>query len=171
MQKMNYKIININNYNNKIFNLVYNNLNEHDKNKIIKMPKDRMKHFILARYILLQNNIDISKINYNENGKPYINNKYFSISHSNKYTVVCISNEPVGVDIEYIKDINESIKSTFGFKDKSDIEFLKHFTKVESYIKLNGLALKNFNDNIDGYDYKTRIYRNYIITICNKKSQ
>ena len=169
MQKKKFKIININEYNENIHNYVYNKLNNHDKEKLNKMPFDRMNHFIMGRYLMIKEGFDVSKITYNKNNKPLLENTYFNISHSNKYTIFVYDKEPIGIDIEYIRNISDDIKLTFMKKIVSDYEFLKYITKMESYIKLNGYCLKNFNDDTSDYIFDTIKYKNYIITICKNK--
>ena len=160
------KKINIKKINNKITSYVYNELNDNDKKKFLNMPALRKKHFIAGRYLLLNNGVDIKKINYNINRKPFVDDTFFSISHSYDYTVVVINDKPVGVDIEKIRKIDSSVKKNFSNNNITDEEFIKLFTRKESYIKMNGLALKNFNDNIDLYNFISRKNRGYYITIC-----
>ena len=169
MQKKQHKIISISKYNSDIHNYVYERLNTHDKEKLDKMPHDRMIHFIMGRYLMLNEGLDISKITYNENNKPLIDGIYFSISHSDEYTILICDNEEIGIDIEHIKKINDNIKMTFMKKIVSDYEFLVHMTRMESYIKLNGYGLKNFADGVSDYNFDTIKYKDYVITICKRK--
>ena len=134
MPKEKYKIININEYNSDIHDYVYNNLNTHDKEKLDKMPHNRIIEFIMGRYLMLKEGIDISKITYNENYKPLLDNIYFSISLSDEYTVFIYDKQEIGIDIEHIKKINDNVKLTFMKHIVSDYEFLEHMTRMESYI-------------------------------------
>ena len=169
MPKKKLKIINIDKYNTSIYNYVYDKLNNHDKDRLKKMPKDRIINFIMGRYLMLQEGFNISNITYNKNNKPLLDDIYFSISHSNKYTVLTYDKKEIGIDIEHIRNIDDDIKLSFMKKIVSDEEFLIHMTRMESYIKLNGYGLKNFNDDTNEYDFDTFKYRDYIITICKKK--
>ena len=164
---MKYKIISINEYNLEIEKSVLKNLSPSDKEKYDRLSGNRKKHFILARYLLMQSGVDIRKIKY-LGRKPVTDNLYFSISHSYDYTVVIVSNECVGIDIEKIREISPSVKETLMNKDIGDEEFLKHFTKMESYIKYNHLGLKNLKDDISDYNFEINYYNGYIITICTK---
>jgi phosphopantetheinyl transferase len=169
MQKEKHKIISVKEYNSKVNDYVYERLNKHDKEHLDKMPTERRKHFILGRYLMLKDGLDISKITYNENNKPLLDDVYFSISHSDQYTVFVSSNEEIGIDIEHLRKVDDDIKLSFMKKNVSDEEFLEHMTKMESYIKLNGYGLKNLNDDISDYDFKTFKEKDYIITICKRK--
>lgn len=93
-----------------------------------------------------------------EHGKPYSLNVpvHFSVSHSQKYTVVAISNEPIGVDTEVIREFSAIVAhKTFNADEKmyiaGDTDFRKHkdmekafyeiWTGKEAYIKYTGKGL------------------------------
>ena len=160
------EIININDISKKEYDDVYKRLNAIDKNKYSKMTSLRGKHFLAGRYLLLNNNIDIKDIYYEER-KPMISSCFFSISHSDDLTVLVIRDVPIGVDIEKIKPVDESVKKIIN-KDLSDEDFIKEFTKREAYIKVNGLGMKNLNDDLSDYSFTTQKYLDYYITISEK---
>lgn len=83
----------------------------------------------------------------NSYGKPYIEgwDKDFSISHSTEFSVVAVSSEAIGIDIEDIgRDIDlEKFKRTkfLNFDDdayNNKEEFLMRFTALEAYLKYIG---------------------------------
>ena len=148
-------------------------LNNKDKNKLKQIKKDYKKSFLIGRYLLDQAGIDISKIYYSKNGKPLIENKYFSISHGDDVTILVIANYEVGVDIEKNRELNTITKNFFietfhCDKNSSSYHILEEFVKRESYIKLNRLALKNLGDNINNYQFKVFNIDDYIVSICYK---
>lgn len=82
-----------------------------------------------------------------ENGKPVITRPegfYISVSHSGEVTAVVISDTPVGLDIEEIRDIDfEKIKNGFfAFSDAEKITdkntFFEYFVKKEAESKVSG---------------------------------
>lgn len=91
----------------------------------------------------------------NEYGKPYIYNLtdyHFNISHSGEYVVCVTHNQPVGIDIEYIKPISLEIAQQYFSKEEynliisqskmSQISFFFDFwTLKESFIKAIGKGL------------------------------
>lgn len=87
---------------------------------------------------------------YNEKGVPYILNvdEKISISHSQNYFVLAISNQNVGVDIECIKErAFESIARKFLDDDITDLrQFYSEWTKLESQYKHGGTdgSLRSF---------------------------
>lgn len=108
---------------------------------------------------------DELKFDVNSYNKPFIikpNNLCFNISHSGKWVVCAVSNNPVGIDVEYIKSIDFDIAKTFFTKEEyinlmnQDIKTKKYFylmwTLKESYVKADGrglsLPLNSFSINI-----------------------
>lgn len=87
---------------------------------------------------------------YKENGAPYILNadEKISISHSQNYFVLAISNQNVGVDIECIKErAFESIARKFLDDDITDLrQFYSEWAKLESQYKHGGMdgAFRSF---------------------------
>ncbi|MBO0996710.1 4'-phosphopantetheinyl transferase superfamily protein [Bacillus sp. SD075] len=87
-----------------------------------------------------------------KNGKPNLvgGRLHFNISHSGDWVVVGIHNDPIGIDIEEIKNFNihEITKSTFSskefrylFKSPKDLHieiFFKMWTLKESWLKCIG---------------------------------
>ena len=70
---------------------------------------------------------------YKETGKPILNTGYISISHSNQFLVVIYSNQPIGIDCEIIRPIQQSLI------DKLKLDKLNpilDWCKRESVIKL-----------------------------------
>lgn len=93
-----------------------------------------------------------------EHGKPYVLNipAHFSISHSGKYTVVAISNEPIGVDVEEIREFSAIVahktfndderayiagNSAFRKKIQMQKAFYEIWTAKEAYLKYTGEGL------------------------------
>ena len=171
---MKIKIIKDNELDIKDLKLIYKKLNCVDRERISKMNKSSQIKFLIGRYLLAQEKIDISKIFYNENGKPLIEDNYFSISHSFDLTAIVVSNKPIGIDIEKKRNINDKIKNNIlkNFTQKDLIEnhnlLFEEFTKREAYIKLNGLNLKYISDDISNYKFMTFKLGDYIMSICYK---
>lgn len=112
---------------------------------------------LLARYIVYRltsirpENIIIKR---DEKNKPYFPDipLYFNISHSGRYVICAVSDEPIGVDIEEITDINiNMIKNIFTEEEyhflmnKSESErkqdFFSLWTIKESYVKMLGMGM------------------------------
>jgi 4'-phosphopantetheinyl transferase len=101
----------------------------------------------------------------NKYGKPFLKNYpdfHFNISHSGEWVVCAVDDEPIGIDIEKIQDIDLSIIDRFfSIKEVMDIyslpqkEQLPYFydiwTLKESYIKAWG---KGFSIPLDSFSIR-----------------
>ena len=120
----------------------------------------------------------------NQFGKPYLQdyeNWHFNISHTNEMMIIGISDKPIGVDIEKIRNADFRIAKQFftekenlyihAFNEKQDKRFFEIWTKKESYLKYTGYGLTVPLKSLDVCDYyhmfTTLEYENFIITICN----
>ena len=129
-------------------------LNEYDKNLLKKRNEEILREYFLAvRKLLNIENPDIN-INYDKNGKPYLNNnKGISISHSNEFVGIGLSNEiDFGIDIQIKTDKIFNIQNKFLSKNEllqvESINDLESLTKIwsakESIYKLLGKKLLIF---------------------------
>ncbi|MBQ7873870.1 MAG: 4'-phosphopantetheinyl transferase superfamily protein [Oscillospiraceae bacterium] len=85
------------------------------------------------------------KLKYNEHGKPFVEHgPCFSISHSRKYSVLTVSENEIGIDIEMHESAKEAvIKRCFAeeeqfFAKMSTENFLRIWTAKEAVLKLLG---------------------------------
>lgn len=117
----------------------------------------------------------------NENGKPFLKDipLFFSISHTEGFCAVCISDSPVGIDCEKIDPTYEEKINLFSSRYfcENEIEFLKEsnetllsffkiWTSKEAYIKkfgLNGSYIKKIDTTKEATE--TIIHGEYIISI------
>lgn len=145
--------------------------------------------FLLFKKILHDQSISINYCDlvFSKN-KPFVKNNlfYFNISHSGKYVMVGISHKPIGVDVEMIKNFNntagtrklvfhkEEFKKYDSAKNKT-LFFHKIWVKKESYAKCMGLGLALQFPLINSYkicDYyfKKMKIGNYCFSICGSKN-
>mgnify|MGYP003558551288 FL=1 len=64
----------------------------------------RKKERITSRFLLETLVGRKVEVKYADSGKPFCDGMHFSISHTKNFVAVIVSNEPVGVDIEYKSD-------------------------------------------------------------------
>lgn len=171
-----------------------NSLKEEELAKVNRYHKEEDKKrsvlsLILLKYALTVNGINKQTIIYNEYGKPYLKDEklFFNLSHTKEYVVCCISNQEVGIDIEYTRPINELvIKKCFSKSEqdfvKTDHDFTKVWTLKESYIKNIGTGLKtklNSFSTIDSGEiskfdnlmFTSVQIDNYHLSICHHQGQ
>ena len=123
---------------------------------------------------------------YNEYGAPYLENgPYFSISHCKQGIAVAVSETPIGIDIEAIRPLNESlVRKTMNSEEQTyilsslnpEIEFIRLWTRKEAYVKMQGTGI--IADMHDILCNATNVHweeildveKRFICTICQKKT-
>lgn len=110
---------------------------------------------ILAR--LLKASSSLLDFEYEENGKPFINNKEieFNLSHSKSHCVIAISPLQLGIDIEVPKKLvnfDDVVKKVFTQKEQDLIytssdpakTFFTFWTRKEAVIKATGKGITSY---------------------------
>ena len=127
---------------------------------------------------------------FNEHEKPFLKDYsdiFFSISHSKDYVLCIACDTEVGIDIEYVEDINLNIAKRFftEFEYKAIVSLENHskrlekfydcWTKKEAYIKWTGIGLScsldsfNVYDKLDAELLTVDIFKDYKCSICTKE--
>ena len=165
-----------------------------DASRLVKRLNKKECRILLRKkiYQLLFSNFGIEEddLKQNQFGKKYIltsdQDKYFNIAYSHKVAVLAISDEEVGIDVEYLnKMVSHHSRSILNIDfNKEDIEFYYKWTCIGSSSKLRGIGLSNGFRNIrilqetsfESY-YKgfcqgsacyfySKIFGDYLMTIC-----
>ena len=147
-----------------IWKIIPGELDEKHLNKVDKgyletrKGKNSREYFLAVRKILKNENPELF-INYDLNGKPFLNNqKGVSISHSNEIVVIGISNEiDFGIDVQFKTDKVFKIQSKFlsqmeskFFEKKNDLESLiKVWSAKESIYKALGKEGVSFSKDLE----------------------
>lgn len=105
-----------------------------------------------ALYLLINEhrlNISVSSLTFDKSGKPIFNdsNYFVSLTHSEDYVGCAVSDAPVGIDIERVKPIKESVLNRV-CNDAEQMyininglcSFFTIWTLKEAYIKANGFS-------------------------------
>ena len=113
-----------------------------------KQADDRKRSIIGWSIVHKKVDLTKNKITFNQNGKPYIDNNYFSISHSNNLVGILFDDKECGLDIEYITKRYEKLANKIlnhqeleEYKTNSDI-LIEKWTKIEAYYKKVGTGIK-----------------------------
>lgn len=125
----------------------------------------------------------LPEFKYNEYGTPYLEDgPYFSISHSKRGIAVAISDTPIGIDIECIRNVDEGlIRKTMNSEEQKfirsnsrpEIEFIRLWTRKEAYVKMKGTGIISdmhaILTNVSSVNWKeiVNIESGYICTIVN----
>lgn len=116
----------------------------------------------------LKCNTEKLTINKSRYGKPYLaenDDIHFSVSHSNEYWICAVASSQIGVDIEFIKNIDYGIimNHFFSHYEKEYVRnigtkaFFEIWCKKESYSKLLGLGLQIPFGSFDVFSIETLV--------------
>ena len=118
---------------------------------------------------------------YNEHGKPLLIGHpeiFFNLSHCKEAAICVVSDQPVGIDVESIREYKESLVNyTMNDEEIAQIKsaenpaatFIRLWTMKEATTKLIGTGISNdMKTVIDTlkYKYTTVERQQYIYTIC-----
>ena len=127
---------------------------------------------------------EAGEFEYNEHGKPFLpNGPYFSISHCKAGIAVAIDCEPVGIDIEAVRQADDDlIKRVMCAREQEMIRSAEHpertFTRLwtmkEAVVKAQGTGITSFEQlqtvlNRNEQELQTTEKENYIYTIAYGK--
>ena len=118
---------------------------------------------------------------YNEHGKPAIvghSDIFFNLSHCKEAVACVISDCPVGIDVESLREYRESLmRYTMNDAEIREIElaeipasaFIRLWTMKEATMKLIGTGISNDMKSIidtTRYKYTTVERQRYVYTVC-----
>ena len=149
-----------------------------------------LKSYELLTQLLVKwggDNVDkMPEFVYNEHGAPYLAvGPYFSISHCKQGIAVAVSDSPIGIDIEAIRPLNESlVRKTMNSQEQTRIfssshpetEFIRLWTQKEAYVKMQGTGIiSDMHDifcNVSNVAWEEilELEKRFICTICQKKT-
>ena len=134
-------------------------LNEEDKDLLKQRKGNDSREYFLAVRKILENEDPELILDYDLNGKPFLNNqKGISISHSHEIVAIAISNElDFGIDIQYKTGKIFKIQSKFlsqkesrSLKKNDEIEpLIKLWSAKESIFKALGKKGVSFSNDIE----------------------
>ena len=145
----------------------FRHLSDERKEKVdnFRFAKDKKLSagaYLLLKKLLDEENITTPTFKTGKYGKTYIANfedVHFNLSHSGRFVACAISDEEVGVDIEYNDsaiDLNIAKQYFFNTEyenimksEKPSDEFFKYWVLKESYMKYTGLG---FNIELDEFE-------------------
>ena len=110
------------------------NLKPKTENRLNKMKSEmHQRAFLSVRMLLKEAGYTDYELHYDEFGKPYfLDGKYVSITHSHHFSVIIVSAETVGIDIEMQRE--KIIRIADKFVNETELKRLKSFDN-QDYIK------------------------------------
>ena len=178
----------------------FEEMSEEKKNAVLKLQKaETANQRIVADAVVRKALSEISGIktdeiifSANEFGKPYSKNAdvQFSVSHSGDAVICAVSDNPVGIDIEKIREVRFGIAQRFATAQELEYigenteRFFEIWTLKEAYFKCIGTGLDSLVKNISfkingdkiecsekGYKFEfIKTAEGYCCSICEKIS-
>lgn len=104
----------------------------------------------------------------NENGKPLVEGAFFSISHSGELVGCAVSDRPVGLDIEEIRDVPERLGRVLDGQWQTPEAFFRLWTRREAAIKCRGDRLSAWKScGEEGLSFTSiAVPQGYVATLC-----
>lgn len=130
------------------------------------------------------------KFGKNEHGKPITDGMEFNLSHSGDIAVCAVSDKPIGIDIEAVREIRPDVAKRFASADELEYigsdprRLFEIWTLKEAYFKCVGTGIgsdiKSVTFTVDGDDIRCSepgftckfisIADGYICSVCEKES-
>ena len=164
-------------------------ISEQRREQALKFKFEQGQRLCVLAYQLLKEGLqkeygitDNPIFEYNEHGKPSIVGHpeiYFNLSHCKEAAICVISDKPIGVDVESIREFKDSLVNyTMNDEEKAEMAsssnpaatFIRLWTMKEATAKLIGTGITNdVKSLIDTtkYKYNTTEKESYIYTICS----
>lgn len=138
-----------------------------------------LKHALREEYGIIENPV----LGYEEHGKPFLVDHpdiFFNLSHCSKAVACVVSNKPVGIDIETICRMKDSIMRYTMNDDECreimndeapEVAFTRLWTMKEALLKLSGEGLHNDMKQVlvgSQHIFTTTecIQKGYVYTLC-----
>ena len=143
-------------------------LSEQEKNHFSLLKSERRRQHWLSYRLILPHLVTVGEpttIEYDENGKPFLNNgaRHISVSHSGKFSALIASKtKHVGIDIECMQP--KIFRLAHRFLNRKELKqvFSKHameslyivWAAKEALFKLHGKRDLSFRENIRIFPFK-----------------
>ncbi|MBR0262262.1 MAG: 4'-phosphopantetheinyl transferase superfamily protein [Prevotella sp.] len=163
-------------------------ISEQRREQTLKFKHEQGQRLCVLAYQLLRQGlkdeygiVENPVFDYNEHGKPVIVGHpeiCFNLSHCKEAAICVLSDRPVGVDVESIREYKESLVNyTMNKEEICQIEsaenpaaaFIRLWTMKEATMKLIGTGISNDMKmviDLQKYKYTTVDRQRYIYTIC-----
>ena len=163
-------------------------ISDQRREQALKFKHEQGQRLCVLAYQLLKQGLreeygitDNPIFEYNEHGKPSIVGHpeiFFNLSHCKEAVVCAISDKPIGVDVECIREAKESLinytmneeeKQMISDSDNPSSTFIRLWTMKEATSKLVGTGITNdvkMLVDTTKYKYTTVDKQRYIYTVC-----
>ena len=166
-------------------------LSEQRREQALKFRFEQGRRTCVLAYLLLMRGLrqefgieEKPLFEYGEHGKPRIVGHpevHFNLSHCREAVFCAVSHQPVGIDVESVREYKESLidytmnvdeQALIRRAERPEVAFTRLWTQKEALLKLTGEGisrdLKTVLSQASGVSFTTveRLDKNYIYTIC-----
>jgi len=122
--------------------------------------ESHQRGFLSVRRLLMEAGYNDFDLYYDDFGKPHLNDgKHISISHSHDFSVITVSNETIGIDLEILKE--KTLKLAPRYMDVSHLENLSEEKQLIKATVIWGIKESVFKiKNEIGISFKDDIFEN-----------
>jgi phosphopantetheinyl transferase len=130
--------------------------------------ESHQKGFISVRLLLMEQGYSDFDLFYDEFGKPHLKDgKHISISHSNDFSIIVLSDKNIGADLEILKD--KTLKLAPRFMNVSHLNNLDIASQLKKATVVWGIKESVFKiKNEVGISFKDHIFENEFL-LADKK--
>lgn len=172
------------------FLMLYKSLCSGRKEKADRIKDMKAKKLSICAGALMQNSLSkvtgipsaMLRYKTDDNGKPYAENikVHFNLAHSYNLVLCAVSDNPIGIDTERIRQINTDIAKKYFTKREQEYvlenrinavtRFFEIWTRKEAYVKMLGTGISDFL-TFDSLNKKISTKKNgdYIISVTSEK--
>ena len=168
-------------------------LSDQRREQTLKFRYELGRKTCAAAYLLLRQGLqqeygitENPLLGYGEHGKPFIIGYpeiYFNLSHCREAVACAVSDHPVGIDVESVRQykdslvgftMNEAEQRLITEAERPEVAFIRLWTMKEARLKLTGEGISDdIKAALDGERWKfttvERLEHNYIYTVCEEK--
>ena len=132
-----------------------------------------LKSWLMLEELLKPMGINDLEFDFNEHGKPFLKHHpdiHFNLSHCKNGIAVAVDNDPIGIDIESFRKVDESlVRKTMNDNEivainatENPLEtFIAYWTKKEAVLKLRGTGIStDLHQVLDGMGYRLETHIN-----------
>ena len=122
--------------------------------------ESHQKGFLAVRMLLQHLGYYDFDLEYDANGKPHLKDtKCISISHSHEFSAIAVSSNPIGIDLEQMKE--KTLKIASRFMDVSHLDNLSEAEKIKKATVIWGIKESVFKiKSKEGISFLNHIFEN-----------
>lgn len=112
---------------------------------------------------MVSNKYNLEFPSYLDSGKPLLKHGYISVSHSNKFLLIAYSNNPIGIDCEIIRPLQDTLINKLKLDPTNPI---LDWCKRESVIKLLDDKTYLLKKELNDFHFRTISFNPKLCIVC-----